>query len=92
MKIGPVGAELFHTDIRTDGETDTKNIIVAFRNTANAPNIGRTRQATDNNKIGRMSFACRMTKPRNTPSEYATLIAFLWQQWVRERASMLLYT
>jgi len=92
MKIGPVGAELFHTDGRTDGEANMTKLIVAFRNIANAPNIGRTRQATDNNTIRRMSFAFRMTKPRNTPSEYATLIAFQWQHWVRERASILRYT
>ena len=33
----PVGAELFHTDRATDGQTDMMNPIVAFRNFANAP-------------------------------------------------------
>jgi len=33
MKICPVGAELVHTD----GQTDMKNLIVGFRNFANAP-------------------------------------------------------
>jgi len=33
MKIRPVGAELFHTD----GQTDMTELIVAFRNFANAP-------------------------------------------------------
>ena len=41
MKIRPVGAELFHADGgadgRTDGHTDMTNLIVAFRNFANAP-------------------------------------------------------
>ena len=37
MKIRPVGAELFHADRRTDGQTDMTKIIVAFRNFANAP-------------------------------------------------------
>jgi hypothetical protein len=32
MKIGPVGAELFHAD----GQTDMTKLIVAFRNFANA--------------------------------------------------------
>jgi len=32
MKIYPVGAELFHTDGRTDGPTDMTKLIVAFRN------------------------------------------------------------
>ena len=35
MKILPVGAELFHADRRTDG--DTTKLIVAFRNFENAP-------------------------------------------------------
>jgi len=36
MKIRLVGAELFHADGRTDGQTDMTKIIVAFRNFANA--------------------------------------------------------
>ena len=35
MKIRRLGAEFFHTDGRTD--TDTTQLIVAFRNFANAP-------------------------------------------------------
>jgi hypothetical protein len=34
MKIGTVGAELFHTDGQT---TDTTKLTVAFRNFAKAP-------------------------------------------------------
>jgi len=37
MKILPMGAELFHVDRRTDGQTDMTKIIVAFRNFTNAP-------------------------------------------------------
>jgi hypothetical protein len=37
MKICSVGAELFHTDGRTD--KDMTKLIVAFRNFANAPKI-----------------------------------------------------
>jgi hypothetical protein len=37
IKIRPVGAELFNADTRMDRQTDMK-LIVAFRNTANAPN------------------------------------------------------
>ena len=41
MKIRLVGAELFHTDERTDGltdgQTDVTESIVAFRNFGNAP-------------------------------------------------------
>ena len=43
MKIRPVGAELLHTDRQTyrrkDGQTDITKLIVAFRNSANAPKI-----------------------------------------------------
>ena len=37
MKIRPVGAKLFHADGRTDGRTDMKKLLVAFRNFANTP-------------------------------------------------------
>ena len=37
MKIRLVGAELFHADGRTDGRLDMTELIVAFRNFANAP-------------------------------------------------------
>jgi hypothetical protein len=36
IKILPVGAEFFHEDGRTDGQTDMMNLIVVFRNFANA--------------------------------------------------------
>jgi len=37
MNIRPVGAELFHADRRTDGQTDMTTLTVAFRSFANAP-------------------------------------------------------
>jgi hypothetical protein len=37
IKIRPVGAELFHADGQTDGQTDMTKIMVAFSNFANAP-------------------------------------------------------
>jgi hypothetical protein len=37
MKIGPVGAELFYADGRTDKYTEMTKRIVAFRSFANAP-------------------------------------------------------
>jgi hypothetical protein len=37
MKICPVRAELFHTDLQTDRETDMTKLIVAISNFANAP-------------------------------------------------------
>jgi hypothetical protein len=36
-------------------------------------------------------FSCGIPKATNTHSEYAILIAFLRQQWLRERALVLLY-
>ena len=53
---------------------------------------GRAGQATDDNIIRRMRFACWITKATDTHSEYVILIAFLRLQWLRERAPMLRYT
>jgi len=45
------------------------------------------REATDDN-----TMACWIPKTTNTHSEYVIIIAFSQQQWLHERASMLLYT
>ena len=37
IKILAMGAELFHADKQTDGQTDMTKLIVAFCNFANAP-------------------------------------------------------
>ena len=50
---------------------------------------GTAGQATDDNIIRRMRFACWITKATDTHSEYVILIAFPRQQWLRERASVL---
>jgi hypothetical protein len=39
-----------------------------------------------------MRCACWIHKATDTHSEYVTLIALPWQQWLRERASLLRYT
>ena len=49
-------------------------------------------QATCDNIIRRMRFACWTSKATNTHSEYAILISFPRQQWLHERVSLLLYT
>ena len=49
-------------------------------------------EATGDNTTRRMRFACWITKATNTRSEYIMLIAFPLQRWLRERASILLYT
>ena len=42
--------------------------------------------------IWRMRIACWITKAPDTHSECVILIAFPFQQWLRERASLLRYT
>jgi hypothetical protein len=49
----------------------------------------RAGQATDDNIIRRMRFACWVPKATNKHSGYAILIVFLLQQWLHERASIL---
>jgi len=46
-------------------------------------------QTIDDNKTGRMRVACWITKATKTHTEYAVLIAFRQQQWLRERTLML---
>jgi hypothetical protein len=53
---------------------------------------GREGQATAGNITRRMRFALWVSKPTGTHFDYGTLIVFLRQQWLRERASMLRYT
>jgi len=53
---------------------------------------GRARQTTDDNTIQFMRFACWIPKATNTQTECGILIAFPRQQWLRERAYILLYT
>jgi hypothetical protein len=58
----------------------------------NVEKYGTDRQATDDNIIRRMRFACWITKATDTHSEYVVLLAFPRQQWLRERASMVRFT
>ena len=53
---------------------------------------GSAQQATNDNIMWHMHFACLVTKATNTPSEYAILIAFPRHQWLSEHARMLRYT
>jgi hypothetical protein len=45
-------------------------------------------QATGDNIIRRMRFACWIPKATNTNSKYLMRIAFAQQQWLHEFASM----
>ena len=49
-------------------------------------------EATEDNVILRVRFACSISKAKNTHSEYVTLIAFPLQQCLHERAWVLRYT
>jgi hypothetical protein len=48
-------------------------------------------QSTDENIKCQMRIACLITKATSTHLEYVIFIAFLLQQWLQERASMLCY-
>jgi len=52
----------------------------------------RAGQATDDNIIWRVGFACWVPKATNTHSDYVILSAFSLQQWLQGRASTLRYT
>jgi hypothetical protein len=60
----------------------------------NVKKYGIARQATDDNIIWRMRFACWIIKATDTHSAYSCviIIAFPQQQWLYEYASMLRYT
>ena len=49
-------------------------------------------QATDGNILRHMHFTCCIVKATGTHTEYVIFIAFLRQQWLRERVSLLHYT
>jgi hypothetical protein len=55
--------------------------------------VSTSRQATDDNTIWSVRFACRVTKPRiqTHVQNIQYLLLFPRQQWSRERASMLSY-
>jgi hypothetical protein len=72
------------------------SIVFFFRKSCrlwdNVEKYGTARQATDDNIIRRMRFACWITKATDTHTANVILTAFPRQQWLRERASVLLYT
>ena len=50
---------------------------------------GKARQATDENIIRRMPVQSWIKKAKNTQIKYMIVIAFPWQQWLCDRASVL---
>jgi len=55
----------------------------------NVGRCGTARQATDDNIIKCMCFACWITKATDTHLEYLILISFPHQQWLNDHASVL---
>jgi hypothetical protein len=49
---------------------------------------GGAGQATDDSIIGRMRFACCLTKATNTQSEFVMPFAFPRYQWLHDRACL----
>jgi hypothetical protein len=52
---------------------------------------GRVREATNNNVIWRLCFACWTTKATHLHSEYEILTGFPWQQWLQKHILFCLY-
>jgi len=59
MKILPVGTEFSHPNRRTDIQTGMTNLMVAFRNFANPPQIGKNwRTISERHSVGISSTEC----------------------------------
>jgi hypothetical protein len=54
-------------------------------------NMAQLHRPEDDTIIWRMCFACWITKAAETGSKCVILIAFPWQQWLCEHASILHY-
>jgi hypothetical protein len=74
---------------RGDQNTYSVHSLTSFQKSCrfldNVEKDGRATQVTDNT-MRRMRFACWMSNVRHTHSEYVTLLVFLLQQWLQERA------
>jgi len=64
--------------------------VVSF--VRNVEKYCRDGQAAYDNIIRRMRITCWITKATNTHSQCVIFMAFPLQQWLYERASILLYT
>ena len=84
---------MFQTKVVEKTKTHILYSITFFRKSCrlldNVENVGRAGQATDDNIIRCMRFACRITTATDRNSEYVILIALPRQEWLRERASVL---
>jgi hypothetical protein len=68
------------------------NIFAKLAVYDNVEYYGTARQGTEDSITGRKRVACWITKATDTRSECVIHTAFLRQQWLRERGSVLRYT
>jgi hypothetical protein len=61
MKIRQMGVKSFHANRQADRQTDTTQILVAFRNLVNAPQNGWKNAIHNSQKTGRYSIHARST-------------------------------
>jgi hypothetical protein len=84
---------MFQTKFAEETETRILRSIIFSQESCrlrdNVVKYSRAGQTTDNNIIRHMRSESRITKATAIHSEYGILIAFTWQQWLRERATML---
>jgi hypothetical protein len=73
---------MFQTEVVEKNKTHF--VFADFRKSCSLWSIVE-KYATDDSIIRSMRFACQMIKAADTNSEYAIPIAFLTQQWLRER-------
>jgi len=87
--------EMFHTKVVEKIQTHILCPTTVFRILCrlwdNVEKCGTSRQVTNDNIILRMHFVCCISKATDTHSKYVIFIAFLWQRWLWERVSMLLF-
>jgi len=85
---------MFQTKVAKEIKTKILRAIMFFESRffCDILKCARARQAKDENIIRRTRFLCWIPKATNTHSQYAILIAFLLQQWLHDRASLLRYT
>jgi hypothetical protein len=82
--------EIFQTKVAENIKAHILCSITFFRKSCslwdNVEKYGTARHVADGSIVRRMHKACWVTKSSDTHSEYVILLAFPWQQWLRERA------
>jgi hypothetical protein len=76
---------MFQKDVVEKIKSSIERSIIFFSKIVPFMRCGKTAttgQRTDDNITQRMRIACWITKATHKPSEYVTLIASPWQQWI----------